>query len=403
MGRGIHFPFLPGPRAGERLARRRIILDLLPLVPGGANGGVKPFALELVRGLSRLEQQCTFFLLSSVRNYRELRSEASKNVSLIRVDERPSPNLLHRIGLRKRKDPIAELRADLIFSPFTGISYPESGLPTVTVVHDMQYRSYPQFFEESDLSERISNFEQVRRHSTVVVCISEHVRRSVVESGGFAPERVNTILTRLSSRLLPAPIDEASRILRHCGVRPGRYLLYPANFWPHKNHRMLLTALGMYHARNPGSDLAVVCTGEPDSHMHDLIAARDQFSLNERLHFPGFVTEAELAQLYRACRAVVFPSLYEGFGLPVLEAMSFGKPVVTSNAGSLPEVAADAALYFDPRNPEELVKALERLETESEELDELVAHGFERARIFGKTELMCREYAEVFERALQSN
>ena len=390
-------------REKSGLRGRRIIVDLLPIVPGGANGGVKPFALELVRGLSRLERRCTFFLLASERNHRELRSEESKNVSLVRVDERTAPSFLHRIGLQKKKDPIAKLRADLIFCPFTGISYPERGLPTVTVVCDMLYRSYPQFFEERDLNERISNFERVRRHSTFVVCISEHVRKSVVESGGIAPDRVSTILIRLSTRLGPAPIDGASKIPGRCGVRPGRYLLYPGNFWPHKNHRMLLTALGMYHARNPGSDLAVVCTGEPDSRLHDLIVARDRFSLKERLNFAGFVSDAELAQLYRSCRAVVFPSLYEGFGLPVLEAMSFGKPVVLSNAGSLPEIGANAAIYFDPRNPEELVKALESLETESAELDRVVADGFERARFFGKTEVMCREYAEVFERALQNN
>ena len=385
------------------LKGKRVIVDLLPLVPGGANGGAKPFALELVRGLSRLEHRCTFFLLSSERNHKELTSEESDNVRLVNVDEGPKRGLLHRIGIRKRKDLFAELRADMMFCPFTGISFPECKLPVVTVVHDMQFNSYPQFFEEHDLNERIANFESVCLHSSVVVCYSKHVCRSIVETGRIPPDRVRTISIRLSCRLDNGGPNETTKTLEGLKVKKGRYLLYPANFWPHKNHRMLLTAFGMFCSRNPGSDLVVVCTGAPDSRLDDLILARDRFCLKERMHFTGFVSEAELAALYRRCRAVVYPSLYEGFGLPVLEAMSFGKPVVCSNAASLPEVGGDAAIYFDPRKPVDLAAAIEKVEVGGLELERIVEDGYERARLFSDTDRMCREYAEAFDSVLQMN
>ncbi|MFZ3042146.1 MAG: glycosyltransferase family 1 protein, partial [Thiobacillus sp.] len=134
--------------------------------------------------------------------------------------------------------------------------------------------------------------------------------------------------------------------------------IYPANFWKHKNHEMLLTAFGMACHDGLAADIKLVCTGAPGARQEWLVSAARAMNLGERVLFPGYLPETELAALMAQCRGVVFPSLYEGFGLPVIEAMAAGVPVACGNTTSLPEVAAGAAIMCDPRVPTQIAEAI---------------------------------------------
>ena len=123
--------------------------------------------------------------------------------------------------------------------------------------------------------------------------------------------------------------------------------------------------------------------------------------LADRVLFPGFLSADEFAALYASCRALIFPSLYEGFGMPVLEAMNFGKPVLCSNVTSLPEVAGDAALYFDPRKPDDILRAIEKILWDPEFGKALVAQGRRRVEEFNNSERMAEEYLDVFAEVLR--
>src|SRR5262249_26509 len=148
-----------------------------------------------------------------------------------------------------------------------------------------------------------------------------------------------------------------TQALKRLGLAPQRYVLYPANFWKHKNHEMLFTAFGMACAdAGLDKDIKLVCTGAPGARQQWLIEAARAMNLQDRILFPGFLPTAELARLLANCRGVVFPSLYEGFGLPVIEAMAASVPVACSNTTSLPEVAADATILFDPRVPADIAE-----------------------------------------------
>jgi glycosyltransferase involved in cell wall biosynthesis len=156
----------------------------------------------------------------------------------------------------------------------------------------------------------------------------------------------------------------------------------------------------MFVARHPQSDLRLVCPGALDAPLESIRTATVRMGLEKRVHFPGFMPDSELAALFQLCRSVLFPSLYEGFGMPVLEAMAFGKVVLCSNVTSLPEIAGDAALFFDPRKPAEIVNAICQLESDSALAARLVERGYQRVRNFGDSTKMAQQYLQVFREAV---
>ena len=173
------------------------------------------------------------------------------------------------------------------------------------------------------------------RESRLVIAISEHVKETIVERLGVPPECVRVIHLGIDlERLRPS---EAPR---------EPFLLYPANGWPHKNHRRLLEAFALLRRQRP--ELRLVLTG----------SGLERLPATDGVEVRGHVPGGELLELYRTACALAFPSLYEGFGLPPLEAMASGCPVASSDAGALPEVLGDAPAYFDPNDPEAIAAAV---------------------------------------------
>jgi glycosyltransferase involved in cell wall biosynthesis len=170
-------------------------------------------------------------------------------------------------------------------------------------------------------------------------------------------------------------------------------LLYPANFWPHKNHRLLFEALRQYRQQRPDSDLKLVCTGAPNKAMHELQRSAEDELQTGTVVFPGYLSTGQLQGLLDSCAALIYPSLYEGFGLPLLEAMVRGKPVLCSNVASLPEIAGQAAEYFDPTDPTDIARAIASVMHDDAELVEArLECGRARARTFGNASDMARKY-----------
>jgi hypothetical protein len=160
---------------------------------------------------------------------------------------------------------------------------------------------------------------------------------------------------------------------------------------------MLLTAWGIYKHQHRGSELKLVCTGAPSASMETLVDAVVHMGLADTVIFPGYLPDGDYAALLQSCRALVFPSLYEGFGIPVLEAMAFNKPVLCSNLTSLPEVAGEAALYFDPRKPVEIADAIDHVTSDAKLCALLVKRGCQRLAAFGGLPEMAGAYLRVFE------
>ncbi|HEY2200333.1 MAG TPA: glycosyltransferase family 1 protein [Solirubrobacteraceae bacterium] len=414
---------------------RRIVVDLTPLLPDGTNGGAKQITLNLLERMSRLAPEVEFVLLTASDGHADLAALDSANVSrrcVLDRSPRPAPTprgpsatsspswrsrarralapvlppramqwLDHTYvkAVNRRARPtrvVSELGGDLLLCPFTAPYYHDPAVPTIPIVMQLVFDAYPQFFDAEQRFFRHRDLTWATRVATTVACLSDFVRDRVLEFGRLPDERAVTIRPRTYRRLAELSAADAARIVAPLGLGGGDFLVYPANFWPHKNHALLVTAFAMYCAANPDSRLKLVLTGQPDAARATLRDATARMGLAERVLFPGYASENEMAALYRASVGLVFPSLYEGFGLPLLEAMALGVPVLASDMTCIPEVAGDAALYFDPRIPRSIVSAIERLCTEPELRQRLIAAGRAQAASLGDPDDEAREYLDLF-------
>lgn len=404
---------------------RRIAVDLTQLRPGGENGGAKLVALSLVRQWAKLAPEVDITLLTVDRSHHELEPLDGPHVHRVCVMREPDPASLiahARAAVRERlaatvpPQTLARLRmlywaalhrkqraevpravnADLVFSPLTTASFFDPEVPLVALVHDLQHVYFPAFFTPEQRHLRQQQLEEACRRSDRVVCVSHHVRDSLLAATTVRPESVTVIYHALLQELPSASAAETGAVLHELGLTEGRFLLYPANFWPHKNHRVLLEALQAYVSRHPDSSLALVCTGAPNGLMEQLRKRAQRGGLAGRVMFPGHLPGPQLAALLQSCQALIYPSLFEGFGMPVLEAMACGKPVLCSNVASLPEVAGDAALFFDPTDAGAVERAIERVEIDAELVARLVERGRRRVVSFGTATDMAQSYLRLF-------
>jgi glycosyltransferase involved in cell wall biosynthesis len=166
--------------------------------------------------------------------------------------------------------------------------------------------------------------------------------------------------------------------------KPGSelFFFYPANFWPHKNHEILLVAYQIYRHQAGSEAWDLVLTGSSDSRSDSIQQLAINLGIREHVIFKGHLPEKEFGRLFTKASALVFPSLYEGFGIPLVEAMRMGVPVLSSDIGSLREVVGDAALLVDPRKPLELAEAMRQVASSEELRTDLRTRGLKRAKAF---------------------
>ena len=300
-------------------------ISLLTLVPGEL-GGSETYVRGLLRGLHDVGRHDYRVLLPPAA------PEAAEGLPAVtapyRLARAPRERLVAMGAAAARPAPLRSLLADaaVVHYPLT-IRIPAGLSPSVVTLHDVQHLDLPQLFPRTErLFRRLVWHPSIRGADRVIV-LSEFVR-------GRAVERLDLDDARI--RVVPSGID-------HSELTPGGerqpFLLYPARRWPHKNHARLFAAFALLRRTHP--ELRLVLTGGGGSG-----------PVPEGVEDLGLVPRARLVELLRTASALVFPSLYEGFGLPVLEAMACGCPVACSNAGALPEVTGVAARLYDPHDVE---------------------------------------------------
>jgi len=306
--------------------------------------------------------------------------------------------LYHKIVKRTAVEPslLRRLKADLLFCPFTALAFHDSSIPAVSVVYDLQHRYYPEFFDAVDRRQRERGFQDACREAKCVVCISEFVRRAILENAEIVPARIVVIPILMPNRLARPTAAKIRETLCSLGLAEDGFLLYPANFWRHKNHERLLEAFRLYLAGNPDSRRKLVLTGAPGPGRDFILqACSSDPLLSNRVLCPGYLPNEQFATLLYGCWALVFPSLFEGFGMPLLEAMAAAKPMLLSNRTSLPEIGGEAALYFDPDQPAEIAAVISRLDNTPDLHAELAAKAANRLGAFGDAEEMALRYLAV--------
>lgn len=370
--------------AANQSARIRIGVDLMRLQPGGANGGVKPFVLSFLREIARqrgAEFCFVVFAPSAVRDEitpvlrpGDYLLEPADDQLLVSRRQKDGWRSSGRIGLA---EPVAaKAGLDVLYLPFGTSQFMRPGLPSVSLIVDLLHRDLPAALPPEEVNHRDAWFARVTKEATYFQCNSEHVIKRLGENYGVHPARCFHAYNVVQGRL-PTPGDTLPS-----GAPTEPFFFYPANFWPHKNHEALLVAYRLYAHAAGSRAWPLVCTGHPDERMELLRELSAGLGLGESVKFLGHVNDAGFSALWSRAGALVFPSLCEGFGMPLLEAMRFGVPIIAADSSALPEIAGDACLAVDARDPQALAETLRRVAIRTELKEGLVAKGHARLATF---------------------
>jgi glycosyltransferase involved in cell wall biosynthesis len=377
----------------------RTIIDLRWMLPGIA-GGIEDLARSFLGELKDLDcfNRYTLLLPSKIKYDFDLRK--NPNFKTVAADGpsyygkkmgQDARRLFHRaFHLNNWRSPEVEilkqaktLKPDLVLS-FSGYIYPDMRpLKNVVVVPDLQHEYCPHFFTPDVLAERKRIYGESIASADGLIAISEYTRQTIIEKFKMDPSRIQTIHLAADPMFHPENISSGNRkrVLDKYGLPEKGYLFLPANTWVHKNHKNAVKALQLLR-RDHGHDLLLVCTGSPKDAQEDLNRLIQHDGLEGAVRFLGYCPKMDLVGLYEGAAALIYPSFFEGFGMPLIEAMWTDCPVVCSNVTSMPEIAGDAALLVDPQSPEALAEAANRVLTDEGLRLNLIDRGRERARTF---------------------
>jgi glycosyltransferase involved in cell wall biosynthesis len=335
---------------------------------------------------------------------------ACRNVEVIAV--RPEMAALRiPFGL-----PWATLRGSFDLLHVTYNAPPISLCPTVVTIHDISFEHYPQFFSPRDRFILKTLVPRSAQQAAQVITVSQHAKREIIERYHLPPEKTTVTYEAAGEQFQPvADPDSLQAVRAKYGIGDGAFVLALGNLQPRKNIARLAAAFAQVmnteqspdHSIPPGrfrvpqssSPPILVIAGKAQWRESEVYQAVKQAGIERQVIFPGYVDDADLPALYSAATVFVYPSLYEGFGLPPLEAMACGTPVICSNAASLPEVVGDAALLVEPTDTASLAQALFQVLGDPALRSDLSRSGLQRAGQFSWTRCAL-ETLQVYAQAL---
>ena len=329
-------------------------------------GGLKQYFINLFRELLASEdgnQYVFFWYPHNADELAKLGTERWKQDAVLVHDQLEVLNHLDRF--------------DVYFCPFSALYPRPIPKPTVMFLPDIQEVFYPQFFTVEDLYTRDLHFPGSTRMADRVITISEFSKSTFVRFHGLREDKV--LVAYLSADPAFYRAEEVARAPEQ--ALPPQFVFYPANPWKHKNHDGLLQALRLLRQER-GLEVPLVVTGHPDPDGYPVETKAEEYGVRDLVYRPGYLGVEEIAYLYRHARMMVFPSLFEGFGIPLVEAMAAGCPVVAADTTSIPEVVADAAVLFDPKSPSAIAAAIEKVWRDDGTRQSLIERGRQRAGDF---------------------
>jgi glycosyltransferase involved in cell wall biosynthesis len=292
---------------------------------------------------------------------------------------------------RARVDDLDLFHAQFIVPPFLKCK-------AVTTIPDIAYEHFPQFFPAHQVALSKILIRASARRADHIITVSEHSKRDIVETYGVHPDNITVTYEGAGAEFVPLNRDRAKEeVERKYGIREA-FILYVGRLQARKNLARLVEAYA--RVRKAGFPHKLVFVGKQDS-LFSLVTARiRELEIQSDVLQLGYVAGPDLPSLYNAAEVFVYPSLYEGFGLPVLEAMACGTPVITTQGSSLAEIAGDACLLIDPLDESTIAGALESILADPRLRERLSQAGLKRSRQFS-FEKTARQTLAVYERVLQ--
>ena len=338
--------------------------------------GIGTYIRNLLRHLARLDSQTEFVLLC--------RPEDRESLAVLGENFRPVPESSGNYSIAEQiKVPWALRREGVtLFHAPHYVLPPLVQCRSVVTIHDAIHLMFPQYLpNQAALFYAKWSISQAARRATRVMTVSESSKRDILRFVDTEPSKIDVIYNAYDERFAIEPAEEEMDRVRERYQLEDQFVLYAGNVKPHKNLERLIDAFHL--VRQQGLDhLKLVLIGDEISKYSSLRRAVHRYQLHKYVRFLGYMPEETLAVMYRLAGVFVFPSLYEGFGLPPLEAMASGTPVVTSNVSSLPEVAGDAAVLVDPYDPQAIADGIYRALTDEALRKQMILKGIARAGQF---------------------
>jgi glycosyltransferase involved in cell wall biosynthesis len=338
--------------------------------------GIGTYTRNLLRHLARLDPETEYVLLCQQGDL----GVAAQLGPNFRTVLEPSPNYsikeqVHVPWVLHRE------QADLFHAPHYVLP-PAIRCRSVVTIHDCIHLMFPQYLpNRAAYAYAKASMWTAARRSDCILTVSEASKRDILHFFKVPPEKIVVVYNAIDEHFWEEPAAEDVERVRERYQLDHRFVLYAGNIKPHKNLVRLIEAFDDLR-RHGFDDVKLLIIGDEISKLPALRRAVHQHKLHKQVRFLGYLSDETLAILYRLAAVFVFPSLYEGFGLPPLEAMASGAPVVTSNVSSLPEVTGDAAVLVDPYDVDSIVDGIRRVLTNPELAAEMRRKGPIRAREF---------------------
>ncbi|TRO63923.1 glycosyltransferase family 4 protein [Christiangramia sabulilitoris] len=332
-------------------------------------GGVYQYSIALIKILAKGNLPHQFFifcnnpepsLIEIISDYNNFHFAKPEKIELSRtkiVFTKILNFIFWKLGSKKRlvasdcyDKVIKSLNIDIIHTPYQH-NVEKKGVKSVTTLHDVQELHFPEFFNSGQRAYRAVNYKKAIDGADAVVVSYNHVKKDILKYFKKPEEKVFTVLLDMQNLWLEIASPTIKLSLLEKYSLPPNFILYPASTWEHKNHIKLCEAMKVIK----NEDIYLVCTGNRTPYYYNkILPFIENENLSKKILFLGIVSDNELLGLYKACRAVIVPTLYEAGSFPLMESILLGIPVVCSNVTSLPETIGDDRFIFDPMNAHEI-------------------------------------------------
>lgn len=355
----------------------KILFDIRPLLERRP-AGVSLYTAGILSGLAKLPPKHSYTLWSNARGRSVPDALIPNSPAFTRTETRRPNKLLNADFLLNNKPKLEKLVGDFDLAYFPNLNFFATKKPYIMTVHDLSFVRYPDFFSAKQrLWHALVRPERTLTRATHVIAVSEHTKHDIIETYRLAPEKISVVSPGVSEKYFAVSTEDKKRVAKKYHL-PERFLLYLGTLEPRKNVSAIISALEQLGA----SGLKLVIAGGRGWLDSDIFAKAKKSSQWSEILFLDYVEEEDKPGLYASAAAFVYPSFYEGFGMPPLEAMAAGCPIIASHSSSLGEVVGDAGLLIDPYKVDELAEAMRAIANDDALRVELIKRGRERARKF---------------------
>lgn len=361
---------------------------------GTGLGGNESYATNLIEALAQIDAHNRYTLYVTRREAIERFSKRWPNFDVrVTLPHTPLIRIPLVLSAELRRNPV-----DVLHVQFT--APPRSPCPVVVSIHDLSFEHLPRTFKWRSRKQLRITVRRSAREAAQVIALSEHARNDIINTYHLPPENVTAIPLAAGAHFRPVRNDEELQRVRQTYGIDGEYILSVGAIQPRKNLSRLVAAYSRLLRATPEGNLPkLVLAGKCAWLYEETLRTIKELQLGDSVVLTGYVPENDLPGLYSGALFFVYPSYFEGFGLPPLEAMKCGAPVIVGNRTSLPEVVGDAGILVDPFDPDAIAAAMSKLISDSNLRTELIARGLERAELFDWQET-ARQTLAVYERAV---